>query len=969
MQFLRQFYLVAFLILTSVKFCYAQVDKNYYSTHLNENNLLNTNRIYDCAYDKFGCLWLATDAGVSRYDGIEVTNYSTDDGLPDNDILQVYPDNQGNVWMMCNNGKLCMFSNSDKRLYNSSGLSFLSWIEDGSRIANIFQTTGGEYYISTSKRTYKIDRSGSITRIEVPQKQAMSKSNFFEMKGQVYFLTSDFLVNATENSFVEHHLAFGSSLWISAIYFNNCIYTNNRDSRLIKYYPQLDSAVNLVPADNTEIQSFFIIGNRIVIASTNGIYSLSENDRSVKLFNTTNATSVCFDANHQSFALSTYDMGCIIYPDTSIQKLAFDKITTDPYVTDLYQIDSNRTLLLHSSNNFSLLDKDQFTGYSTDDIRGNRHIYSIQKFEEFVSIITERNWFTFNIFNRKVKTVFKYHNYKDQNVVLKDRLYLLSPYSLDRPSLENGLVLKSYLKVEEGNKYIDMELYHNRYLVLRSEKLFILFDCLQNKPIRFYSLKQLGLGKIFSFYIDSDNKVWLSMPHIGILRYDPDKSTWSTFQNTIKKDLNYKFYGNKNHVLAFNNNFIFKYSKEQNTMIPVIYLPSEKINAVSLNAQKLSVAVSNGILVLNSINEPASSTKDYLQMNSMQVNGVEQSIGSVQLTFDLRNQIEIDYDFVPGSYLNYTKPSYRINGYDEQWKVLEERNLTLPLLPPGKYVVEFGLTMKNGEINAQTSNIPIHILVPFWNRTSVKVIIVLLIVLVFSTIILIILRFNKLVRKKNESHIAFLKIEKKRAEAEYKAFFLQINPHFIFNTINNIKNIYNTGDPEKGNKYVQQFAKSMRNVLEFVDMNYITVEQEISYLSSYCDIFKFSIEFTYEFELESEDLKYREIPPMILQPFVENAIIHGLQNKTDGERKLKIRFSIKDEETILAEVIDNGIGRSKIKKSNPIDKTSKGLEITRRRLELLNGDNKQEEYIKFVDLTSEYGTPVGTKVQILIPIR
>ncbi len=738
---------------------------------------------------------------------------------------------------------------------------------------------------------------------------------------------------------------------------------------MIKYYPEKDSSFSLVPAENSEIQSFSIIDNRIVIASIDGIYSLSNFDKSTKLFNTTNSTSVCFDSNHKSFALSTYDMGCTVYPDTSIQKLTFDKVTTDPYVTDIFQIDSTQTLLLHSSRNLSIVDGTQFTSYSTNDLRGNRHIYSVIKSNDVVSIITEKSWFTFNTKKREIKAVAQQHNYKDQNMVFKNKLYLLSPYSLDKADLEKAKIEDSYLQVEEGNKYIDMEIYNDRILVLRSENSFILFDCVKNKLLKTYPLKQIGLGKIFSFYIDTRNNIWLSMPKVGILRFDPLTGICTTFQNTIKKDLNYRFYGNNDYDLAFNNNFIFKYDAEKNIMIQLVYLPSEKINGISLNGQKLSIATSNGMVVINSIKTTTSSANDYLHMNSLKVNGTKQPVGTLELTFDLRNQIEIEYNFIPGSYLNYTNPFYRIKGFDEQWKTLEGQNLILPLLPPGEYNIEFGIAMENGEIKPQSTNIPIHILVPFWNRTNVKVIIVLLIILVFSVIILIILRMNNLVRKRNESHIAFLKIEKKRAEAEYKAFFLQINPHFIFNTINNIKNIYNTGDNEKGNKYVHQFAKSMRNVLEFVDMNYISVDQEIGYLKSYCDIFRFSIEFTYEFELESDSLKYLEIPPMIIQPFVENAIIHGLQNKTTGDRKLTVTFIQKDEENILVEVIDNGVGRSKIKKKSPIDKTSKGLEITQKRLELLNGENKQIEYIKFVDLVDEAGTPIGTKVQILIPIR
>lgn len=222
-------------------------------------------------------------------------------------------------------------------------------------------------------------------------------------------------------------------------------------------------------------------------------------------------------------------------------------------------------------------------------------------------------------------------------------------------------------------------------------------------------------------------------------------------------------------------------------------------------------------------------------------------------------------------------------------------------------------------------------------------------------------------------HKEKIRFEKESATNKAKALRAQINPHFIFNSLSSIQHLITGNDKKASLKYLSKFSRLTRNILESsIDTN-VVLNDEIKMLQDYLELesLRFDESFKHEIVVDKNiDLNTVEVPFLILQPFVENAIIHGLLNKKDDDKQLKISFS-KQNDTVICTIDDNGIGReasSNMKESiHKIKKKSRGLEVTIERLNMLNETNA-ENSIKIIDKISDNGTPDGTTIIITIPV-
>lgn len=216
-----------------------------------------------------------------------------------------------------------------------------------------------------------------------------------------------------------------------------------------------------------------------------------------------------------------------------------------------------------------------------------------------------------------------------------------------------------------------------------------------------------------------------------------------------------------------------------------------------------------------------------------------------------------------------------------------------------------------------------------------------------------------------------IKSSKLRLELEQKQFRAQMNPHFIFNCLNSIKHFIMQKDIVNADKYLSDFASLMRQTLNNSARDYITLRREKEYLENYISLerMRFDNKFDYKIICSPDiDLDYLEIPPMIIQPFVENAILHGLCNLNGKGGILSIQFYLK-EKRLYCEVDDNGIGRDKflkIKQSTNFPHKSMGIELTSQRLTLISKRNNTDSSIDIID-KSEAGHPTGTTVMIKFP--
>ena len=195
-----------------------------------------------------------------------------------------------------------------------------------------------------------------------------------------------------------------------------------------------------------------------------------------------------------------------------------------------------------------------------------------------------------------------------------------------------------------------------------------------------------------------------------------------------------------------------------------------------------------------------------------------------------------------------------------------------------------------------------------------------------------------------------------------------MNPHFLFNSLNSVQNYIISNKPIEGAKYLSKFSKLVRKILDNSYHQFIKIEQIIETLKMYVELesFRFSNEFQYEFIYDENDAELLEtsLPPMLLQPFVENAIWHGLMPK-EGKKQLLVEI-IHEKNAIKCIVDDNGIGRKVFQKKD--GHTSRGEEITKDTFDAFAQQTGKKAQLIIIDKTDENGNPSGTRVEVVVPI-
>lgn len=301
---------------------------------------------------------------------------------------------------------------------------------------------------------------------------------------------------------------------------------------------------------------------------------------------------------------------------------------------------------------------------------------------------------------------------------------------------------------------------------------------------------------------------------------------------------------------------------------------------------------------------------------------------------------------------------YRLDGIDKDWvNSGTNRFANYTDLQPGEYT--FNVKAENGNSSGAITSFRIIITPPFWKTWWFLSACILLVVL---TAYLLFRRRVSAIRREAE-------LKHKISETEMTALRAQMNPHFIFNCLNSIDNLIQSGQKEKATTYLAKFAKLIRAILENSKNNVIPCWKDLEALQLYLELeeFRWDKKFSYTLHIATEILQgdYK-VPPLVIQPFVENAIHHGLLNKTTADKKLLITVSIENSH-IKYVVEDNGIGRKQAamyKKINTPASTSLGMELTTERIDLFN--QKNNGAVTITDLADPEGHPTGTRVEVCL---
>ncbi len=317
--------------------------------------------------------------------------------------------------------------------------------------------------------------------------------------------------------------------------------------------------------------------------------------------------------------------------------------------------------------------------------------------------------------------------------------------------------------------------------------------------------------------------------------------------------------------------------------------------------------------------------------------------------------------------------AYRLTGLDTAWKMISgnERSVKFNALPPGKYRFEIKSINEDGYESEIASTNEFYIDAPYWLSWWFILLLALLLIIVVSAVFL--LRIN-IMRRRSKLEYEKTKLELELRASQLSALKVQMNPHFIFNALNSIQEYILTNEKKLANSYLGKFSDLMRLYLDMSNKRSISLEEEIKAMKLYLELESMRFEENFSYQLTvSPELQMDEImiPPMIIQPYVENAIKHGLLHRRT-DKKLSISFNSGDENTLICEVYDNGIGRKQSLELNKIRHkkyASFATGATQKRLELLNAERNAQIGVRFDDLYHPDGNPIGTRVVITVPFN
>ncbi len=322
-----------------------------------------------------------------------------------------------------------------------------------------------------------------------------------------------------------------------------------------------------------------------------------------------------------------------------------------------------------------------------------------------------------------------------------------------------------------------------------------------------------------------------------------------------------------------------------------------------------------------------------------------------------QNFLTIEFAALNFSNIRQIKYYYRLSGVDQDWvngDVSGEANYTN--LAPGNYTF---YVMADDEGNkGKVSSFNFIITPPFWQTWWFRIGSILLIVCIIYWLV------KRRIRAiRNESVL-----KQQIVESEMMALRAQMNPHFIFNCINSIDALIQSNDKYHATIYLNKFAKLIRNILDSSKQNTVTLAKDFETLRLYIELELLRNENKFVYELEADNSLMQDdyrVPPLIIQPYVENAILHGLRYRPDNKGRLFISISRQNGNLVYI-VEDNGVGRHAPDHVQPKEKQSYGIEMSNERVKLFNKEEKAS--VEITDL-KDNGAPAGTKVKVSLKIH
>lgn len=661
-----------------------------------------------------------------------------------------------------------------------------------------------------------------------------------------------------------------------------------------------------------------------------------------------------FKDNEGNILLSTFDKGILVIPDTKVPDV-IHSFYDDP-ITSLYS-DQDEGLIMGSSKGklINYLEKN----INTIDDKGNRPIEILFGHKNNNTILFDNGKIRGFDKHSKLITDIMDASLKDVTIGVDNLLYFGT----------NRGIMKL---VPNGNNSFNTELIASMNQRIYSLEYNLMDSCLYTSTASgFYVIYPSGITKkilvnnndVFpNDLLYYNNNIYASTKKNGIIVLHK-----GNIVNTIKPIVNEHFESLKK-IIIYQNTIIGKSSKglfqfDMNghllkSIHSVFGFSSKRIIDFTIHQQQLWASHSGGVQQIDLSYSNKNTKKPIIRLDNILVND---SILHPSATYKLNsNQRKIQFIFSTPTIKNHEtiRYHYKLIGYDVNWNInnYESNKISYSALAPGDYT--FYVKVENQGRFSEIISRSFSIAAPYYSRWWF----ISLVIISFLAIVYFIYRWQLSIQQKKSQQINELNASK------LTAIQSQMNPHFIFNSLNSIQDLILKGDVEHSYSYITTFSNLVRRTLNYSEKDFIDFDQEIKLLELYLSLEKlrFKKDFTYTIDIKNvEDIM---LPPLLVQPFIENSLLHGLLHK-EGQKKLTITFELKD--TLICIVEDNGIGREKaktIKLRQHSEHESFSGKAIHKRFEILSNVFKGNFGYKYEDL-HENNEAIGTKVILTIPIK
>jgi len=952
----------------------AQAQQPYFQK-IETVNGLASDKVFCMLQDHEGHMWFGTDAGVSVFDGYDFKNFDNRRDLTANEVFDMFLDSKNRLWFLSQNGEISYYK--DSALYTSKNVTALAELQIKSHLTSIWELPNGDIALSSLTRgVFVLDSNFKATRYNIQSVYQVwtNKKNDLLALG----LEGVYLLKGGEAILIERFQREGH--YARTTVQEDTCYIAVGDQ--LFYYTDQIHFVGRFP-DNVEVTSLSKGNNGLEVGTRTGAYipftnfqdadqkrmldgsvvSAIVNDDEGNLWISTVGDGVYFSSSPNTKIYTTnsglainqvsklYDdaSGSIWlgYRNGSYGVFENGKVTNDPMVTP-----TNEPVTQITQNPFGdylVLSKTYLT--HIDSFKNKKYLRILLN-----DLLIDSNWVTLAS-NRTYK--IPEEAFYDAMTDDRNQLGILNPILLQNITVPHRTLVLS--KDENGNLFMGTD--HGLFV----ENEGISIDLGKNiKGLHAY---------INDIVFDRQRKlIYVATRGEGVIVI---KGTSEVKRYTVNENLS------SNTCVAFDLDPSGQLWIGTSQGLDLISDVSFDTSAIRFGAHiglrpttvfdvvrrqdVVYMATNLGLMSYNLLSEPFVSKPITPNIVSVSVGGrlFTTRDSNLVLKHD-ENTVRFDFTTVMYKHMQQVDYQYTLEGLQETWHTTQDRGIQFENLKPGTYHFSLRAKHKTGMISTPVF-FEFTVLKPFWSLWWFRILSVLL---VLGSIWLVTRNRLKMWREKLtlENRLSEIKIDKLQLEkayliAEQKAGIMQMNPHFLFNSLNTIKGYYGQGKMKEANGFISKFSKLLRKILES-NKPLIPLQDEAEILTLYLELMRNRYDQVFDYEiinLVDQQLNI-QIPPMILQPIVENAVIHGIAPLNEG--KISITFELFDGH-LVCKIVDSGVGFSEDVHDQH---NSVALENINDRLDILSKQYSKPCTLKILSPINGGKNP-GTAVIVKLPIN